>query len=156
MFFIGLLACFFAGAALLSLPLALQWSINRVIDRKQAEIELKIYTLVNEWISSPSEGKPSKLAEITAAAGTVVGQSAAHSIMQSLSTQQSHVTTLAQNVTGEIESQQNPLLAILQGGKRGKGAAVLKLAQLLAPMLQNMSKDNHQNQQSTGLSRLEL
>lgn len=115
----------FAGLAVF-----LRWLLNA----KQREIEQKLDAAMRQWLESPEEGKPSKLAELLYTAGQVVGQSAANSIMRSLDSDKGHIARVANGVADGIEGSQNPILGLLSGGKRGKGAAVKRLGELLMGM----------------------
>jgi hypothetical protein len=107
--------------------------LRHFLNAKQAEIERRAEEALRSWVEAP-EGQASKLAEAISAMGAVVGSSAARSLRSSLQTDTSHVNTLANNTAGAIEGAANPLLSILAGGPRGKGAAVRQLAAILAPM----------------------
>lgn len=109
----------------------LRWFFNA----KQAEVESRLETAFREWVEQPEPGKPSKLAETTAAVGAVIGQAAAQSIMASLNAERSHLARVANGAADELQGQQNPLVALLAGGRRGKGAAVLRLAEMLGGMV---------------------
>lgn len=104
-------------------------------DRKQRQIEARIDAVLREWLVPESEGKPHKLAQMVAALGEVVGTAAARSIMASINADKSHATRVANGLTEEIEGAQNPIMGLLAGGKRGKGAAVARLMELIAPMM---------------------
>jgi len=104
-------------------------------DRKQAEIEQRIDAALHDWCDQPEEGMPSKLALAADAIGATVGASAAKALMRSLKVENSHVARVANGLAEEVQAEQNPLLGLLAGGARGKGAAVMKLAGLLGPML---------------------
>jgi len=105
--------------------------VRRYVEAKQAQFEAKLADLV----TPPSEGKPSKLSLIVDAAGTVIGSAAARSLMATLQQRNSSVAQVANGQADLLQAQANPLLALLSGGKRGKGAAVQRLAELLGPML---------------------
>jgi hypothetical protein len=66
--------------------------------------------------------------------GTVVGSAAAKSLMASLKQTAGATANVANSVSDQLQAQGNPLLAMLTAGKRGKGAAVLRLAEMLGPM----------------------
>jgi len=104
-------------------------------DRKQAEIEQRIDAALHDWCDQLEEGKPSKLALAADAVGETVGAAAAKALMRSLKVDNSHVARVANGLSDEVQAEQNPLLGLLAGGARGKGAAVMKLAGLLGPML---------------------
>ena len=116
--------------------------LRRWINAKQAEIEAKAERALREWIESPKEGEPSKLAVMLDAAGAVVGSAAARSLMASFKQQSSSAAQVANGASDMLQAQQNPLVGLLAGGKRGKGAALLRLAELLGPMLGGKS-GNH-------------
>jgi len=104
-------------------------------DRKQSEIEQRIDAALHDWCDQPEEGMPSKLALAADAIGATVGAAAAKALMRSLKVDNSHVARVANGLSDEVQAEQNPLLGLLAGGARGKGAAVMKLAGLLGPML---------------------
>ena len=103
--------------------------------REQARLEERIRSLVDDWVMPQAEGRPSKFAEVLEAVGSVVGSSVARSIMASLNADASHVARVANGAVDGLQVQSNPLLAMLGGGKRGKGAAIARLAEMLGPML---------------------
>jgi ApbE superfamily uncharacterized protein (UPF0280 family) len=105
---------------------------------------------VRSWEQSEEEGKPSKLAVSLDAMGTVVGAAAARSIMASVQAEQSHMAKVANGVSDELQGQANPIIGLLAGGRRGKGAAILKLAQILGPMLAGSGTSNHGHDGSGG------
>lgn len=106
---------------------------RRYIERKQAQAE----STLRGWIAAQGENqdKPSKLAEMLAAAGEVIGAAAARSILATVNADKSHVARVANGVVDELQGQQNPLMGLLAGGKRGRGAAIQRLGQMLLPML---------------------
>jgi hypothetical protein len=114
--------------------------LRRIINAKQAEYAAKADAAFRKWFVAEEEGKPSKAALILDAAGAVVGSAAARSIMASLNTDKGHAARAANGIADEMIAQQNPLLGILTGSKRGKGAAVQRLAEMIGPMLSNMGK----------------
>lgn len=83
------------------------------------------------------EGKPSKAALFVEMVGDVMGRSMAHSIMASLGSEKGKVARLANSFVEEGQTAQNPLLRLLSGGRRGKGAGLASLVELLVPMLAN-------------------
>jgi len=105
--------------------------VRRYVESKQVQFEAKLADLV----MPPSEGKPSKLSLMIDAAGTVVGSAAARSLMATLQQRNSSAAQVANGQADLLQAQANPLVALLTGGKRGKGAAVQRLAELLGPML---------------------
>jgi hypothetical protein len=109
------------------------------INAKQAEIERRADAALRAWVESPQEGEPSKLAVLVDAMGAVIGSAAARSLMASLKQQDSAVAQVANGVSDRLQGQTHPLQALLVGGKRGKGAALLRLAELLEPMLAGKS-----------------
>ncbi len=136
------------GFAVLSLPIAIKWAIDSALTNQKRkirdEIQEELETLQIKWLLPASEGKPSHLAEIFDAAGRTVGTAAAQSIMRSFNAEKSHLSRVANEVGGEIVAEQNPMMGLLAGGKRGKGAAFTKLANMIAPMLANINP-NHGN-----------
>jgi len=111
------------------------WLLPRYLNRKQAEIEAKAEEVVRSWAESPKPGEPSKIALLLDSMGTVVGSAAARSLMLHLNQTVSSTAMVANGESAPLQAQQNPLLGLLMGGKRGKGAAVMRLAELLGPML---------------------
>jgi len=105
--------------------------IRRYVEKKQCQFEEKLADLV----TPPSEGAPSKLSLMIDAMGSVVGSAAARSLLATLQQRNSSVAQVANGQADLIQSQTNPLLTVLTGGKRGKHAAVARLAELLGPML---------------------
>lgn len=108
--------------------------LRHVINAKQAEIERRAEAAMRDWLTAP-EGEPSKAAMLIDKAGQVIGSAAARSIMASLQVEKSHVARVANGISDEIKGAQNPILGLLAGGKRGKGAAVMQLAGLLQGIL---------------------
>lgn len=121
--------CQIAGAIVAALL------IRRYIGRLRSDIESQLIGAVRDLVDQPAPDQPSKLAQIVDMAGAVIGSAAARSIMASLSADKSHAANVANGVADQLQAQQNPLLAILAGGKRGKNAGVLRLAQMLGPLL---------------------
>jgi hypothetical protein len=113
----------------------LSWFLRLYFDRKQAEIEARLDAVVREWVVAESPDKPSKLALFIEAAGSTVGSAAARSIMATLSASDSHAARAANAAVDGLQAQQNPIIALLTGAKRGKGAAVMRLAEMLGPLL---------------------
>lgn len=107
---------------------------KRYIEAKQAEIEARAEAVLRAWIEA-KPGEPSKLAELVAVAGDVIGSAAAKALLKSLGQANGAVGNVATGVAAPLEAQANPLLALLAGGRRAKGSAVLRLAELLGPML---------------------
>jgi len=119
--------------------------LRHVINAKQAEIEAKVERALREWVESPEPGKPSKLALVLDSAGAVVGSAAARSLMASMKQDVSSVAHVANGASDLITAQQNPLVGMLTGGKRGKGAALMRLAELIGPMLGGKGSGNGTN-----------
>jgi hypothetical protein len=114
--------CIFAG---------IFWLYHREKRRASLLIEEKL----REWFTS-APGEPHQAAKVLDAAGAVIGHAAARSIMANLSQQAGAVANVANGVSDQLQAQSNPLVGLLTGGKRGKGAAIMRLAELLGPMLQ--------------------
>lgn len=108
--------------------------LRHIINAKQAELEEKAERALRDWVEASEEGKPSKLALLLDSAGAVVGSAAARSIMASLKQDSSSVAQVANSAAGALQGQTNPIMALLGSGKRGKGAAVARLTEMLAPM----------------------
>jgi hypothetical protein len=113
------------------------WMLRRFFNAKQAEIEAKAEAALRSWIELQGENhdQPSKLALVLDSAGAVVGSAAARSLMASLKQSTSAPAQVANGIAEPMLAQQNPLLAMLTTGKRGKGAAVLRLAEMLGGVL---------------------
>lgn len=111
--------------------------LKRLLTSKQEAIETHISETIQDWIRLQGENRdqPSKLAMMLDGMGAVVGSAAARSLMASVKAGTVGENAMANTQASFIEAQQNPILALLQGGKKGKGAAVMRLAQLLGPML---------------------
>ena len=114
---------------------AFGWLLRVWADRKQAEIERRIDTAIRSWVEPPEEGKPSQVALVMQEAGTVIGQAAARSIMATFGAEASHEARVANGASEVLEAQANPLMSFLAGGRRGKGAALQRLTQLVMPLL---------------------
>lgn len=111
--------------------------LRRIIDAKQAELERRAEQALQNWITLQGDNKdqPSKLAMMLDGMGAVIGSAAARSLMASLKQSTSAPAQVAGSVSDQLMAQGNPLLAMLTAGKRGKGAAVLKLAEMLGGMM---------------------
>jgi len=119
------------------------------VEAKQADLERRAQLALREWLEAPEEGKPSKAALLVQAVGEIVGTAAARSLVGTVTAQESHVARGANTAADLLQAQQNPLLALLKGGRRGKGAAMEHLAELLGPMLQNMGKSRDNGGQAS-------
>jgi hypothetical protein len=109
--------------------------IRRIIDAKQAELEARAEEALHKWVDLQEGDKPSRFAELLDTGGSVIGAAAARSIMGALHAGNSHAARQANGIAEEIEGNQNPIMGLLAGNKRGKGAALMRLAELLGPML---------------------
>ena len=111
--------------------------MRRLLNAKQAEIEAKAEAALRAWIELQGENKdqPSKLALMLDGMGAVIGSAAARSLMNSVKQNASSTAQVANGISEPMLAQQNPLLAMLTTGKRGKGAAVMRLAEMLGGML---------------------
>ena len=107
----------------------------RYIERKQRKIERQLEEIVHKWVDPGPDNSPSELAKVLDAMGAVVGSAAARTIMSSIAAERSHTARAANSMADEIQGAQNPILGLLTGGKRGKGAALQRLAEVLGPML---------------------
>lgn len=118
--------------------------IRRILNAKQAELEARAETALRVWVALQGENhdQPSKLALMLDGMGTVVGSAAARSLLSSLKQTTSAQAHVANGVSDQLLAQSNPLLAMLTAGKRGKGAAVMRLAEMLGPMLSGVTKSN--------------
>lgn len=130
---------------LLGLALAARW----YLEAKQRALEERINDVIREWAEPGPNNTPSKVAEVLDSAGVIVGNSLARTIMASLRTDSSHVARQANNAADLVQAQQNPILGLLAGGRRGKGAAVARLAELLMPMLTRASNGGHSDSKPT-------
>jgi len=110
--------------------------LRRFINAKQAEIEKRADEALQSWIGLQGENKdqPSKLAMMLDGMGAVIGSAAARSLLNSLKQPASADAHVANGITDQLQAQANPLLALLTAGKRGKGAAMLRLADMLGGM----------------------
>lgn len=128
--------------------------LRRFINAKQAEIERKAEEALRAWVELQGENhdQPSKLALMLDGMGAVIGSAAARSLMNSIKQPASAVANVANGISEPLMAQQNPLLALLTTGKRGKGAAVLRLAELLGGMMGKPS-DNGNSTPSGGSVR---
>lgn len=127
----ALVVCSVQIACFVGAGLWVQWQFRR----KEAELREAANRLIREWFVPPAEDQPHKAAEVLAALGEVVGRTAAQSIMASIAAERASVARQANGAAEDIMAAQNPLLGLLSGGKKGKGAAIAKLAGLLGPML---------------------
>jgi len=109
--------------------------VRRFLNHKQAEMEQKLQAVVREWIEPQGEGRPSKFAALLDVGGGVIGAAAARSIMSALNAEKGHTARAAGDIGDQLQAQANPLLGLLAGGRRGKGAALTRLAEILGPML---------------------
>lgn len=124
-----LVFCQFAAALMLA------FLVKRALDRLRSDVESKISAAITDLVEQPEPDQPSKLAQLADLIGACVGSAAARSIMASLNADKSHAARAANGAADVLEAQANPLLALLAGSKRGKGAALMRLAQQLGPML---------------------
>lgn len=143
----------FVGACQALCILGAVFLLKRWAERKQAEIEDRIGAALHAWVDPQGEGKPSKAAEALDAMGAVVGAAAARTIMGSLAAESSHTSRAANTLADIAQGQANPVLGLLSGGKRGKGAALARLAEILGPMLQSNQGNNHEQGTAGGSVR---
>lgn len=114
--------------------------LRHLLNTKQAELEARVEDAVRSWIAVGAEDEkgnpsPSKLAVLMDSLGAVVGAAAARTIMASLRVDNSHVARVANGLADEVQGASNPILGLLMGGKRGKGAAVMRLAEIMQSVL---------------------
>ena len=128
--------------------------LRRIINAKQAELEAKAERMLRDWVESPEEGKPSKLGVTLDAMGAVVGSAAARSLMASIKQDASSMAKVANGAADVLQAQQNPIMGLL-GGKRGRGAAVMRLAELLGPMLASNKGNGATTEHSSVHDRLQ-
>jgi hypothetical protein len=138
-----ILAGIFLGICQLVGFYCLSLLIRRAINAKQAEIEARAEAALHKWLDPGPDGKPSQFAQVLDVGGSIVGSAAARSIMSSLGAEKSHTARAANGLADEIQGEQNPILGLLAGGKRGKGAAIAKLAQIMGPMLAGAGNNHH-------------
>lgn len=121
--------------------------LDRWAERKQKRIEAQLMRAVHDWVDAQpanekGEVQPSKLAVAASMIGAVVGSAAAKSLMASVKQDASSVSKVAGGLADQLEAQSNPIMALMGGGKRGKGAAVMRLAEMLGPMFGGKSNGN--------------
>jgi hypothetical protein len=109
--------------------------LRHFLNAKQAEIEARLEETVREWTAAQPDDQPSKLAVMLDATGSVIGSAAARSLMASLKQVQSSNAQVANGLSDQLQAEANPILGLLTSGKRGKGAAMMRLASLLGPLL---------------------
>jgi hypothetical protein len=126
----------------ITVPIGAAIALRRWAERKQAEIEQRIEAAVHEWTDAPGPGLPSKAAETVSLCGEIIGRSAAKSIKQSFTQESTALTQVTNGIVEPIEAQANPLITLMTGGRRGKNAAIFRLAQILGPMLGNKGGGN--------------
>jgi hypothetical protein len=113
-----------------------------LMESKQRQLERRLEQAIKEWTYQPEADKPSKLAVLVDSVGAVIGSAAARSLMASVKQQSSSVAQVANGLSDQAQAQINPLAALVSGGKRGKGAALLRLAEIIGPMLSKQSGSN--------------
>jgi hypothetical protein len=148
-----LTALILLGICQILAPFGAFFVLRWYIEWKQSEIETRIETTLHQWIDQPAPDKPSKLAETLGAVGAVVGSTAAKSLMLSAQQQSSSLAQVANGIADPLAAQLNPLVALLGGGRRGKNSAVLRLAELLGPMLSGSGapkNGNHSDKPNQG------
>jgi len=124
-------------------------AVRRYLERKQATLEARLEAALHDWIDQPAPDQPNKLAMLFDSMGAVIGSAAARSLMASLNQQAGSTANVANGVSDQLQAQSNPIMALLTGGKRGKGAALLRLAEMLGPMFNNAAAaagNNHGTQ----------
>lgn len=109
--------------------------LKMLLDRKQRDIEKRIDAIWQDVTAQPAPDQPSKLALFIDAVGQTLGSAAARSLVASFNADKSHVARVANGLTDQIQAEQNPLLALVAGRAKGKGAALAKLVGVLGPML---------------------
>lgn len=124
--------------------LALRWYIE---SQKRA-----IIARISELTAADGEN-PSQVAQFIDLAGETVGRAAARAIMQNIGTANSHAAKAANGIMAEVQPQ-NPLLSMLSGAKRGKGAGIMQLAQILGPMLAGSGNHSSGNSSGSDLGKL--
>jgi hypothetical protein len=135
MAFALLFALLFVALCTLVSPVLTVVLLKRYFERKQAELTAQVTDLARDFLAPPAEGQPSKFAIAIDSAGTIIGSAAAKSLMATMAQSNSAVANVANGITGQIEAERNPLKTLVSGGKRGRGAALTRLAEMLMPML---------------------
>lgn len=128
-------ALIFVGFSSILSPICAFLVFRRYLEQKQSEIEQRLDAAVRDWITPPEEGKLSKLGIAMDAIGTVVGSAAARSLQAQIAQTNSAVANVANGLSAEANAARNPLAMLASGGKRGKGAALARLVELIGPML---------------------
>jgi hypothetical protein len=123
-------------------PFGAFFLLRRYIEHKQAEIEGRVESALKDWMKPGENNTLSQFGQVMDAVGSVVGSAAARSIMASLSQVKSSEAQVANGISSQIEAHQNPIMALLTGGKRGQGAAVRRLAELFGGMLNQRNSGN--------------
>jgi hypothetical protein len=113
-----------------------------LMESKQRQLERRLGQAIKEWTYQPEPDKPSKLAVLVDSVGAVIGSAAARSLMASMKQGSSSVAQVANGLSDQVQAQINPLAALVSGGKRGKGAALLRLAEIIGPMISKQSGSN--------------
>jgi hypothetical protein len=144
MIYIGI-ALILLGIAQITVTIGVIFAARRYIEDKQAELEERATLILADWFNPASPTEASKMAALLDAAGAIIGGAAARSIMGSLGQRDSSVAKAANGAADEIEATQNPLMGLLGKSKRGRGAAVARLGQLLLPMLSNIGGNGKAN-----------
>lgn len=144
-----IVAAILLGVCQIITPLGLCLFLRHIINAKQHEIEQKAEAVMREWLTAP-ENQPSKAALLIDKAGSIIGAAAARSIMSSINSEKSHVARVANGVADELQGAQNPILGLLAGGKRGKGAAVMQLAGMLQGILAPSGKVDSSSDNGAG------
>lgn len=135
--------------------IGLYWLITRWAERKQRDIERRVDAVIKDWTTPEAEGQPHKFARLVYSIGETVGQAAARSLSAQVKADASHTARVANGIADNLEAQSNPILSMVSGTARGKGAAMRRLTELLLPMLAGAAqpKPNNGNGQSVA-SRL--
>jgi hypothetical protein len=100
---------------------------RRFFEAKQAEITQEIVTLVHLWVDPTPDGKASKVALYAEALGECVGSSAARSLVRTAQQLKSSESVVVNGIQAKLEAEDNPIMDLLTGSRRGKGAAFERL-----------------------------
>lgn len=153
-----ILAIILVGVCQIMAIFCVGFLLRRYVENKQREYAEKIETAIRDLVEPGPDGKPSKLADMLAMMGAVVGSSAARSLRAALQQQQSAVAQVANGAADELQGMDNPLVGLLTGGRRGKNAAVQRLGAMLMQMFGRSvaGAGNGQNElQGSLLSRMQ-
>lgn len=116
--------------------------LSWLIRREKRALSARMAAIAEEWLVAP-EGQKHKLGQALDAAGADIGSAVARSIMASIGAERSHVTRVANGMLDEAQGNANPVLGLLAGGKRGKAAGIMQLAELVGSVLRERSSGDN-------------